>query len=122
MTALEEVAAGVATGNINEIRLVGRLAAPAVLRGLPSGDEVMTFRVIVDRGQSAAKSRQRVDTIDCSAWTGRLRRSVAGWREGDVVEVQGALRRRFFRGGGAVASRVEVEVSAAKVIRRAASG
>ena len=31
---------------------------------------------------------------------------------GDVVEVTGALRRRFFRGGGGVQSRYDVEVSA----------
>ena len=34
-----------------------------------------------------------------------------GWQPGDVVEVEGAIRRRFFRAGGGAASRVEVEVS-----------
>ena len=44
--------------------------------------------------------RKGVDWIDCSVWGGRLRRSVAGWGTGDVVEVQGALRRRFYRVAG----------------------
>jgi len=36
--------------------------------------------------------------------------------------VTGAVRRRFFRAGGAVASRVEIEVSGGRIIRRAGSG
>ena len=47
---------------------------------------------------------------------------VSRWAAGDVVEVTGELHRRFFSAGGAVASRVEVEVSSGKVRRRAASG
>jgi single-strand DNA-binding protein len=63
-----------------------------------------------------------VDAIECAAWSARARRSVSSWAAGDVVEVTGELHRRFFRAGGAVASRVEVEMSSGKVRRRAASG
>lgn len=103
----------------NEVRLTGRVSAAPEERVLPSGDRLWTFRLVVERGRPVG--RQTVDTLDCAAWSGRTRRSVAGWRPGDVVQVEGALRRRFYRAGGATASRVEVEVVAARVIRRAVS-
>ena len=101
----------------NEVRLVGRLAAEPVGVTLPSGDQLVTFRVTVDRDGSA--TRQRVDALECSAWTGRVRRTVGRWRPGDVVEVEGSVRRRFFRTAGGTASRVEIEVLSGRLIRRA---
>jgi len=88
---------------------------------LPSGDAVWTFRIVVAR-EETGHSRQSVDALECAVWAGRVRRSVTTWGPGDVVEVTGAMRRRFYRAGGAVASRVEVEVSGGRLIRRAASG
>jgi single-strand DNA-binding protein len=105
----------------NEVRLVGRISQPPEERVLPSGDSVWTFRVVVPRA-AGGRSRQSVDALECAAWSARSRRSVSTWRAEDVVEVTGSLRRRFFRAGGAVASRVEVEMSSGRVIRRAASG
>src|SRR4051812_19630609 len=102
---------------LNEVRLMGRLAADPVLRELPSGDTVWNLRVIVPRPVPAAgeKPRQRVDSLECAVWAGRLKKQVVGWRAGDLVEVSGALRRRFFRAGGAPASRVEVELGRGRV-------
>ncbi len=105
----------------NEVRLVGRISQQPEERVLPSGDAVWTFRVVVPRA-AAGRSRRSVDALECAAWTARARRSVRTWGPDDVVEVTGSLRRRFFRAGGAVASRVEVEMSAGRVIRRGASG
>jgi single-strand DNA-binding protein len=99
----------------NEVRLVGRVAAAPVERELPSGDTVVTVRLIVDRDRSAAaRSAQRVDTIDCVAWTARVQRTVCRWEAGDEVEVSGALRRRFFRVPEGPRSRFEVEIAAAR--------
>ncbi|MGA8247222.1 MAG: single-stranded DNA-binding protein [Nocardioides sp.] len=105
---------------VNEVTLVGRLSRPAEEQVLPSGAELWKFRVIVGRPASAS-SRATVDALDCVVWTKRPARSVASWRAGDTVEVRGSLRRRFFSptGGGRV-SRCEVEVAAARLIRRAA--
>ena len=107
---------------VNEVRLVGRISGAPEERTLPSGDSVWTLRVVVPRTGERHGSRASVDALECAVWTGRVRRSVATWRVGDVVEVSGQLRRRFFRAGGAAASRVEVEVTAGRIIRRAASG
>ncbi|WP_205472154.1 single-stranded DNA-binding protein [Nocardioides sp. SYSU D00038] len=106
----------------NEVRLVGRLAAEPEVRELPSGDTVWTFRLVVGRPRAEVRGRQSVDTLDCAAWTPRVQRSVAAWSAGDVVEVSGSMRRRFFRASGATASRVEVEVTRGRISRRAASG
>jgi single-strand DNA-binding protein len=104
---------------LNEVVLVGRLSAPAQEQVLPSGSLLWKFRVIVGRPPSST-SRATVDTLDCVVWERRPARSVAGWRSGDVVEVKGSLRRRFFAPvGGGRASRCEVEVASARLIRRA---
>ena len=95
----------------NEVVLRGRVAAPADERELPSGDTIVTARLIVDRDASAlGRSTQRVDTIDCVAWLRRVQRSMRSWEQGERVEVAGAIRRRFFRGATGPVSRVEVEI------------
>ncbi len=106
---------------VYEVRLVGRVSQPPEERALPSGDTLWSFRVVVPRPGDPGRSRQQVDAVDCCVWSGRIRRSVASWRVGDVVEVRGSVRRRFFRTAHGAASRFEVEVSAGKLIRRAES-
>ena len=106
--------------DVNVVRLVGRLSAPAEVTVLPSGDPLCSFRVVVGRPEGHP-SQQRVDALECTTWVARVRRSALSWRPGDVVEVEGAIRRRFFRTGQGAASRVEVEVSSARRVRRAAS-
>ncbi len=110
---------------VNEVRLVGRVPVPADERVLPSGDVLCSFRVAVTRqpgaGGAGARRRQQVDSLECVTWNGRVRRSAVSWQVGDVVEVTGALRRRFFTTAGGTASRVEVEVSGARRLRRAPS-
>ena len=116
----QKTKAATETAPVNEVRLVGRVSQQPEERILPSGDAVWTFRVVVPR--EPGRSRQAVDALECAAWSARARRSVSSWAADDVVEVVGSLHRRFFRAGGAVASRVEVEMTSGRVIRRAASG
>ena len=99
----------------NEVILAGRVAAPALERELPSGDSLLTARLIVDRDASAmVKSAQRVDTIDCIGWTARVQRSMRSWQAGDQVQIEGSIRRRFFRAPSGPVSRVEVEIRACR--------
>jgi single-strand DNA-binding protein len=104
---------------VNEVRLQGRLSRDPESRTLPSGDEMWTFLLVVPR-PPGGRSRQSVDAIDCVVWGGRVRASVAGWAADDVVEVSGPLRKRFYQGGSGAASRVEVEVTAGRMVKRAA--
>ena len=84
---------------------------------LPSGDRLTTFRVVVDRSPRRGATRREVDTIDCVASRPVVVRSLARVGPGDLVEVEGALHRRFWRGPAGPASRHEVEV---RRLRRAA--
>lgn len=103
----------------NEVRLSGRLPADPLERELPSGDTVWTFRVVVRRPGNNA--RAGVDTVDCAAYAAAAARSVRSWRSGDEVEVQGGLRRRFWRSPTGARSRYEVEVVRARRVARAAA-
>jgi single-strand DNA-binding protein len=100
---------------VNQVRLVGRVSGVGEERELPSGDTVSALRLVVprdppDRRRAAMGSPgARVDTIDVACWSGRTRRTARSLEVGDVVVVEGGLRRRFFRAGGASASRYEVE-------------
>jgi single-strand DNA-binding protein len=101
------------TTGVNEVRLVGRVAAPADTRTLPSGDVVTVLRVVVDRPPDRRRSGRTptIDTFDCAIWAARLRQRAERLEPGTVVEVDGALRRRFWRSPAGPASRYEVEVS-----------
>jgi single-strand DNA-binding protein len=102
-----------------EVRLRGRLAGVTCV-ALPSGDEAVTFRVVVDRPaerRAGVSARSRVDAIECIAWSAGLRRRLPTWDEGVIVEVEGGLRRRFWRSGAGVASRTEVQAVSVRRLR-----
>lgn len=105
----------------NEVALCGRVSSAPLERELPSGDRVVTFRLVMarDRTPMTAKSKQVSDWVDCAAWGGRVRRTVASWQVGDQVEVEGALRRRFYRDGAGASTRLEVEVLTGRCLERA---
>jgi single-strand DNA-binding protein len=113
----------------NEVALRGRLPAAAEERTLPSGDVIVTFRIVVTRTASrraqqasvpADRRRATVDTIDVVCWRTAAQRAARRLAPGDVVEVEGALRRRFFGGPNGRQSRHEVE--AARVRRGSGAG
>jgi single-strand DNA-binding protein len=115
------------TRSCNEVTLVGRVSALPEQRDLPSGDRLVTLRVVVARPpqragpKGAQKNGQKngqkrtVDVIDVACWTKRTQRTAIALEADDGVRVEGALRRRFFASGGGRASRYEVE--AARLVR-----
>jgi single-strand DNA-binding protein len=104
----------------NEVILCGRVSMAADERSLPSGDTVLTTRVVVERPTlrrakpGSHRTRQPVDAIDCVAWPARIRQTIRRWQPGDQVLVKGAIRRRFYRVDGRPVSRVEVEITEAR--------
>lgn len=102
----------------NDVHLHGRVSGEPEPRTLPSGDLLVALRVVVPRpadrrGSGAGRpGRARVDTIDVTCWSGSTRKVAVRLRDGDEVELDGSLRRRFFRSGVAVQSRYDVEVRA----------
>lgn len=107
--------------SINAVSLTGRLAAAPVRVTLPSGDEVVTLRLVVGRPRSrrpvGRASAPTVDTIDCSVWGAGLGRRVERWQPDDVISVRGSLRRRFWRTPAGTRSRYDVEVAQARRVR-----
>jgi single-strand DNA-binding protein len=124
-TVVEETAPGSAPAAsevaLNQVLLRGRVSGEPTERELPSGAVVVGLRLSVrrDRTTMTTGSKQTVDWVECAAWSAGARRTVARWEVGDVVEVEGSLRRRFPRGGGV--SRVEVEVLRARRLARGSS-
>jgi single-strand DNA-binding protein len=113
-------AGGLAT--VNEVRLIGRLSLAAEEKELPSGDQLTAFRVVVNRPRDKRRgSRVQIDALECHTWVARVRRAAMTWQVGDVIEVNGSLRRRFFKTGGRLQSMTEVEVSSARRVSRSAA-
>ncbi len=119
-TKAAQVGTAVAVAAENTVLLRGRVSTPPERRELPSGSVIVTFRVTVPRSATAMTkgSRQTVDWLDCVAWGPGPRRTVATWHLDDEVEVSGALRRRFYRGGQGTSTRLEVEVLRARRLSR----
>ena len=98
----------------NCVFLRGRLADDPLVRELPSGDVMATFRLTVNRGPGG---RVKVDSIDCATVRARVRRSLARAVPGDKLEVRGSLQRRFWRGDAGPTSRYTVDVETVRVTR-----
>jgi single-strand DNA-binding protein len=104
---------------VNEVLIRGRVSGDPRERELPSGDSIVSIRVVVPRPTTrrrppGAGARVGVDTFECVAWLRRHQQAVRRLTDGDHVLVTGALRRRFWRAGAAVASLVEIEVASVR--------
>ncbi|OLT22548.1 hypothetical protein BJF81_01850 [Ornithinimicrobium sp. CNJ-824] len=113
-------AATTASGSegVNDVHLMGRVSGAPVPRELPSGDQLVQFRLVVPRpGRDGDRARRQVDTIDVACWSARTRRTALRLPDGQQVEVRGSLRRRFFGTAGGRASRYEVEALAVRRVR-----
>ncbi|KAB8187400.1 single-stranded DNA-binding protein [Microbispora catharanthi] len=99
----------------NEVVLAGRLSMVPAHRELPSGALLTQWRLAVRR-PGGRSGHQRSDAIECATLDDGVRDMLAGWQLDDLVEVEGALRRRWWRGG----SRYEIEVRTARRVEPAA--
>ena len=103
--------------HVNEIVLVGRLSGAPEWKALPEGGQVAVWRLIVEH-RDARSPQDAIDTIRCVTYASSVQREVRDWRHGDVIEVRGSLRHRFWRGPDGPRGLYEVE--AAVAIRRGA--
>ena len=102
----------------NDVLLRGRMSAPAEIRTMPNGDVLLSFRLVVRRPESRTRG-QSVDVLTCITYDRALQRRMAAWQPGDVVEVEGALQRRFWRTGNGTASVCEVNCRRGRKVPRA---
>ena len=93
--------------DVNVAVLIGSLSSDPVERTLPSGDVIASYEVTTRSGAGT-------QTVPVAWFNAPKRRQKL--RGGDTVVVTGHVRRRFFRAGGATASRTKV--LADRVVRR----
>ena len=98
--------------HLNEVRLRGRLADAPAYRQMPSGDLLATFRVTVSR----PPDERGVDSVECVSARPTVRAVLEKAVTGDTLDIDGALRRRFWRSPTGTASRYAVDVSLLRVI------
>ena len=105
---------------LNDVVLSGRVSGEPQVRELPSGTTLVSFRLVLARERTpmTAASKQVSDWVVCAAWGARVRKQAAGWHDGDLVEVRGALRSRYYRAGERSGTSVEVEMLAGRRLRR----
>ena len=97
--------------HLYEVRLRGRLADAPAYRQMPSGDLLATFRVTVAR----PPDQRGVDSVDCVSARPIVRAALQTAAVGDTLDIDGALRRRFWRSPTGTASRYAVDVSVLRV-------
>ncbi|WP_375476163.1 single-stranded DNA-binding protein [uncultured Jatrophihabitans sp.] len=96
----------------NRIFLRGKLAGPPLLRDLPSGDVLAVFRLTVARPPG---EQVRVDSLECASTKPRVLRVLTRAAVGDTLEVDGSLRRRFWRAPTGPASRYSVDAASVRI-------
>lgn len=89
---------------MNIVVLAGSLSRPPEVRELPSGDPLVTYEVTIRSGEHRAES---VPVVWFDA-----PKTATSIEAHETVVVTGRVRRRFFRSGGATASRTEVVATA----------
>nr|WP_236700323.1 single-stranded DNA-binding protein [Allosalinactinospora lopnorensis] len=103
--------------------MAGRVTAEPAVRELPSGDHLVTWRISVTRPPAEQRPNQPADPITCVSFHPSIEETTRGWRIGDVVEISGSLRRRFWRSQNGSSSVIEVEARKAhRVASRGTAG
>src|SRR5262249_55768204 len=79
---------------------------------LASDRQVAVWRLIVEH-RDARSPQDGIDTIRCVSYDPAVQANVHTWSHGDVIEVRGALRHRFWRGPTGPRGLYEVEAASA---------
>lgn len=99
----------------NQVHIVGRVSAGPEVRALRDG-ELVVWRVAVERPRPPGQPR-RSDWLTCATAEPTPGATARGLRVGDVVELHGRLRRRFWRSRQGPVTPLEIEVRGAAVLR-----
>ena len=80
---------------MNKVILMGRLTQDAELKQTPSGVNVTTFTVAVNR-RFAKEGQQQTDFIRCTAWRQQAEFICKYFKKGSMICVEGELRTESF--------------------------
>jgi len=101
----------VTRSGVNEVYLEGCISSLPTTKVLPSGDEVVEFRIVIDRARRRGQKRE-VDSLEIAAWNAREKRQVQKLVPGQWIALEGSVHRRFWSSPKGLASRWQIEVSA----------
>lgn len=96
----------------NKVILMGNLTRDPELRSIPSGQQVASFSLAVNRTWKNANGEQQeaVDYIDCNAW-GKPGEIITQYmKKGSAILVSGRLQQRQWEQEGQKRSKVEIVV------------
>lgn len=77
---------------LNSVQLMGRLTADPVLNVTPSGRNVCTFTIAVDRNSS--NGERKADFITIVTWEGTAVHVEKYFRKGSMIAIDGSIRTR----------------------------
>ncbi len=100
--------------SINRTIISGRLTADPEMRRTPSGVDVVTISVAVDRNYKNDSGEYEADFFDVVCWRGTAEFVAKYFRKGDKIEVDGRLQTRRWRDKHEQ-SRITVEIIADNV-------
>jgi single-strand DNA-binding protein len=96
----------------NKVVLMGNLTRDPELRSIPSGQQVASFSLAVNRTWNNAngEKQEAVDYIDCNAWGKPAEIITQYMTKGSAILVSGRLQQRSWEQDGQKRSKVEVVV------------
>ena len=89
--------------HVNLVDLIGEVSEVPTEVTLPSGEEIIEIRLVVSPTGSSKSS------LDVIVRDRSLMRRARGLKAGNTIAVQGELRRRFWRSGGSISTRLDIE-------------
>lgn len=96
----------------NKVVLMGNLTRDPELRAIPSGQNVASFSLAVNRSwkNAAGEQQEAVDYIDCTIWGKPAEIITQYMKKGSGILVSGRLQQRSWEQEGQKRSKVEVVV------------
>jgi single-strand DNA-binding protein len=96
----------------NKVVLMGNLTRDPELRSTPSGQQVASFSLAINRSWKNASGEQQeaVDYIDCNAWGKPAEIITQYMHKGSAILISGRLQQRSWEQEGQKRSKVEVVV------------
>ncbi len=100
---------------LNRIIIMGRLTRDPELRRTPSGVEVCTFTVAVDRDRQSRDAERQTDFIDVTVWRQTAEFVCKYFTKGKMIIVEGSMQSRKWT-DKAGQNRVSWEIAATNVM------
>lgn len=80
---------------VNNVVLVGRLAAKPELKETADGTKVTSFIVVCDRPRLNSKGEREADFITVTTWRGSAEFVCKNFDKGDYISVSGSIQTRI---------------------------